>query len=73
VTLIDTSADGESVTGAINYWANPTDAECDWLAPSLKGGDLVCLLGVYLEVKRFASGPFGKVIYPGTEFFYTDC
>jgi len=67
VTLVDTSEDGEAVTGAINYWANPMDDECDWHSPSLKGGDLVCLLGVHVVVKRFAGGPFGKVIYPGCD------
>jgi len=67
VTLVDTSEDDEAVMGAINYWANSTDEECDWLAPSLKGGDLVCLLGVHVTVKQFSAGPFAKITYPGCD------
>ena len=68
MSLTDISEDEEPALGAINFWANQSDKECDWLSPSLKGGDVVCLLGVNVEIKEFAAGPFAKVTYKGDDF-----
>ena len=72
VSLFDTSEDGDTVKGAINYWANMEDKECQWHSPSLMGGDVVCLLGVTVSKIDTARGPFGKVVYQGIQSSFSE-